>query len=393
MKTDPSATVAEAIRRHRETFLKKHPPNAEVRKILGLLPLCRTSALGGHLYRCGDCGYEQPRYNSCGNRHCPNCQVAAREKWLAEQEAALLDLPYFHVVFTLPANLQPLILQNKTEGYNLLFGCAAETLLKFGRDPKHGLGGQLGFTAVLHTWNQTLGPHAHLHVLIPAGALSADKEAFTRARNAKWLFPVRALSRVFRALFLKRLRLAHANGRLQFHGRLAGLNDADAFAAMIGPLTQTDWVVYAKAPFAGPESVLAYLGRYTHRVGLTNARILKVTDRQVLFAYRDPQDASRKKTLALGGAEFLRRFFLHVLPKGFTRIRHYGFLGNAVRRANLPLIRLLLGQIAPEPEEETLAERIARVYAIDLDACPCCGTGRMAHVKILPVIRCKSPPA
>ena len=392
MNTKAPTTVAEAIRRHRAAFIKKYLPHVEVRKLLDLLPLCRTAALGGHLYRCVDCGHEQPRYNSCGNRHCPNCQVKARETWLAKQEADLLEVPYFHMVFTLPAELQPLILQNKTEGYNLLFRCAADTLMKFGRDPTHQLGGQLGFTSVLHTWNQTLGPHAHVHVLIPAGTLSKDKRSFTCAMQGKWLFPVKALSGVFRAMYLKRLKKAHAQDRLTFHGQLAHLNAPKAFAAYIEPLFSKDWVVYAKRPFGGAKQVLGYLGRYTHRVGISNARIIGVTDKQVVFTCRDSKDAARKKVMGLDGVEFLRRFFLHVLPKGFTRIRHYGFLGNAVRKTNVPRIRKLIGQSTPEPVEETPIERISRVYGIDLNACPCCRTGRLEHVGQLGPVRCKDPP-
>lgn len=384
--------MAEAILRHRAAFVQRHPPNLEVCKLLGLLPLCRTSALGGHLYRCSDCGYEQPRYNSCGNRHCPNCQVKARETWLAKQEADLLAVPYFHLVFTLPAELQSLLLQNKHAGYNLLFQCAAETLLKFGRDRRHGLQGQLGFTAVLHTWNQTLGPHAHLHVLIPAGALSNNKATFTQLSNPAWLFPVKALSKVFRAMYLKRLEAVRAKGQLTFHGQLSSWQDAKVFADRLQPLYEKDWVVYAKRPFGGPQQVLNYLGRYTHRVAIANTRILEVTDKQVQFSYRDRKDTAKKKTMTLHGEEFLRRFFLHVLPKGFTRIRHYGFLGNAVRKTNLPLIRNLIGQPAPDPVEETPVERIARVYDIDLNACPNCRTGRMQHACRLPRPHCNDPP-
>lgn len=392
MQAKAPATVAEVIRRHRDAYIKKYPPSDEVYKLLNLLPLCRTEALGGHLYRCSDCGYEQPRYNSCRNRHCPVCQATAREKWLAEQEASLLEVPYFHMVFTLPGELQALILQNKKVGYNLLFKCAADTLLKFGHDPKHQLNGQLGFTSLLHTWNQRLGPHAHVHVLIPAGALSANKERFTTAPNERWLFPVKALSVVFRAMYLKRLNAAHKKGTLAFHGKLIGLADARAFAAHLEPLYHKPWVVYGKRPFGGPEQVLRYLGRYTHRVGISNARIKNVDAHGVSFACRDRKDATKKNILTLDGPEFLRRFFLHVLPKRFTRIRHYGFLGNAVGKANIPLIRKLLDQPAPEALEETPIERIARIYAIDLCACQRCKTGRMEQVHELPRPRCNDPP-
>ena len=385
MTSQIPATVAEVILRHRAAYIEKHRPPEAVHQLLNLLPLCRTAALGGHLYACASCGYEHPRYNSCGNRHCPACQSIAREAWLAEQEEALLDLPYFHLVFTLPGELQPLILRNKTVGYNLLFKCTANTLLKFGRDPKHQLGGQLGFTAVLHTWNQRLLPHAHLHVLVPAGALSKDKQRFTAAPTPKWLFPVRALSEVFRAMFLKRLMKAHRKEPL------LGIED-DALAALTHSLRAKPWVVYAKRAFAGPEQVLHYLGRYTHKVAISSARIKTVDDQRVTIACRDPDNAAKKTTLSLEGVEFLRRFFLHVLPKGFTRIRHYGFLGNAVRKTNIPLIRARLGQSEPEARDETPMERMERVYGIDLGACPKCKTGRMTYLRELPPTRCNDPP-
>ena len=372
-----TATVAEAIRRHGEAFLRTHAASAEVRRLMAVLPLCRTAALGGHLHRCDHCGHEEPRYNSCGNRHCPNCQVLARETWLAKQEASLLEVPYFHMVFTLPAELQPLILQNKKACYTLLFQSVAKTLHTFGRDPRHGFEGQLGFTCVLHTWNQTLGAHAHLHVLIPAGALSEDGKTYRRAGKGKWLFPVRALSRVYRAIFLKGLAKLHRKGKLEFHGKLEGPRDSLAFQSLVDPLYQKEWVVFAKRPFAGPRQVLAYLGRYTHKVGIANQRILDVSEQTVTFRHRDPKDPARKKTLTLEGHEFLRRFFLHTLPAGFTRIRHYGYLGNATRKKAVAHIRDLIGQTAPPPETETAAERIERVYGVNLRQCARCKTGRM----------------
>ena len=392
MKTNAPATVAEALLRHGVAFLKKHPPGLDVYNLLNLLPLCRTRALGGHLYRCSECGHEQPRYDSCGNRHCPNCQVKAREAWLARQEADLLEVPYFHLVFTLPEELQPLLLQNKKAGYNLLFGCSADTLLTFGKDPHHGLEGQLGFTFVLHTWNQTLGLHAHLHVLVPAGALSLEKTRFKKVSNPNWLFPVKALSKVFRAMFLKRLKEAHAKGKLAFHGPLTRLRDSEVLATHLQPLYEKDWVVYAKRPFGGPQQVLAYLGRYTHRIAISNFRVLEVTDKHVFFSYRDRKQAAQTKVMRLDGAEFLRRFFLHVLPKGFTRIRHYGFLGNAVRKTHLLLIGDLMGQSHPKPIEEAPIERIARIYHIDLNACPHCRTGRLQLMLELSRPHCKDPP-
>lgn len=383
MSSSDTATVAEAIRRHGEAFLRTHAPAADVRRLMAVLPLCRTAALGGHLHRCDHCGHEEPRYNSCGNRHCPNCQVLARETWLAKQEASLLEVPYFHMVFTLPAELQPLILQNKKACYTLLFQSVAKTLHIFGRDPRHGFEGQLGFTSVLHTWNQTLGAHAHLHVLLPAGALSEDGTSYRRAGKGKWLFPVRALSRVYRAIFLKGLGRLHRKGLLEFHGKLEEVSEPAGFQSLLNPLYQKEWVVFAKRPFAGPRQVLAYLGRYTHKVGISNPRILEVTDQTVTFRHRDPNDPAQKKTLTLPGPEFLRRFFLHVLPDGFTRIRHYGYLGNAVRKQAVARIRELIGQRAPPPDTESATERIERVYGINLRQCPQCKTGQMHPGEVL----------
>ena len=385
---DTPATVAEAIRRHGAACAPRLSPDA--RRLMAVLPLCRTAALGGHLHRCTDCGHEQPQYNSCGNRHCPNCQVLARERWLSRQERALLDLPYFHMVFTLPQCLQPLLLQNKEAGYTLLFQTVASTLQSFARDPRHGLEGQIGFTSVLHTWNQTLGPHAHLHVLLPAGALSEDHATFRKAPDRKWIFPVRALSTVFRARFMKGLRALRMKQRLQFHGQLTRLREDDSWQSLENQAFAQEWVVYAKRPFGGPKAVLAYLGRYTHRVAISNARIREVTDQTVCFAYRDRKDASQKKEMTLPGPEFLRRFFLHNLPSGFTRIRHYGFLGNSVRNERLPVIRTLIGQADPPAEEAGPHQRLEQLHGIRLRACPCCKTGEMLPVKPLP--RVHDPP-
>jgi hypothetical protein len=391
MSSSDTATVAGAIRRHGEAFLQSHAPPAQTRRLMAVLPLCRTAALGGHLHRCDHCGHEEPRYNSCGNRHCPNCQVLARETWLAKQEASLLEVPYFHMVFTLPSELQPLILQNKKACYTLLFQSAAKTLHTFGRDPRHGFEGQLGFTSVLHTWNQTLGAHAHLHVLIPAGALSTDGTSYRRAGKGRWLFPVRALSKVHRAVFLKGLSKLHRKGKLAFHGTLEVLSTPEAFQSLIDPLYQKEWVVFAKRPFAGPRQVLAYLGRYTHKVGIANPRILEVSDQTVSFRHRDPKDATRKKTLTLQGPEFLRRFFLHALPDGFTRIRHYGYLGNAVRKRAVARIREIIGQTAPTPNTESAPERIQRVYGVNLRQCPQCKTGNLHPVGELTPFKGQSP--
>lgn len=384
MGTSETGTVAEAIRQHGPDYLANGGVSRDARRLMAVLPLCRTAALGGHLHRCDHCGHEQPRYNSCGNRHCPNCQAFAREKWLMKQEESLLDLPYFHMVFTLPAELQPLILQNKKAGYNLLFKTVADTLMKFGKDPRHGLEGQLGFTAVLHTWDQRLGPHAHLHVLIPAGALSKDGTVFRHAPDRRWLFPVRALSKVYRALFVKRLRNLWEKDGLECHGALEPLRQKEAFTELLNRLFEKDWVVYAKRPFGGPEAVLKYLGRYTHRVGISNARIQSVNATGVTFSARDRKDPAKKSLVTLKGVEFLRRFFLHILPSGFTRIRHYGYLGNSVRHKKVPLIRKHIGQSPPKVTEESVTERMTRSFDEAPDQCPACKQGRLYLARTLP---------
>jgi hypothetical protein len=387
--TGAETTVAGAILRHREAFLSRHPACRTTRRLLALLPLCRTSALGGHLHRCGDCGHEQPRYNPCGNRHCPACQTAAREKWVAKQEEALLPLPYFHLVFTLPAELQLPLLQNKEEGYNLLFQSAAKTLQRFGADPRHGLEGQLGFTAVLHTWSQTLSAHAHLHVLIPAGALSKDRRVFRVVPNSSWLFPVRAVSKVFRAIFLDGWERRSKAGKLRFHGNQADWSDPAILERRCRELRGKEWVVYAKKPFAGPSHVVRYLGRYTHRVAISNARIQDVGE-TVRFEYRDRKDPSRKKTMELPGPEFLRRFFLHTLPPGFTKIRHYGFLANNGRAANLSLIRDMLD--AGESPRETERSPASAEPARRPPRCPRCETGILQVAGMLSPNRSTGPP-
>jgi len=371
-QTGTAATLAEAIRRHGNDYRTRHQPAGKVRSLLGLLPLCRTPALGGTLYRCSDCGRHEPRWRSCGNRHCPQCQTKAREKWVAKQEAQLLDLPYFHLVFTLPGELQCLLLANKEAGYSLLFRAVAATLKRFGE--AHG---QLGFTAVLHTWNQRLLPHAHLHVIVPAVAIRSDGSA-ARIGKGTFLFPVKALANVFRAKFLDGLK------RLQRHEGLRGLppgTTPERFVANLQALYDKDWWVYAKRPFGGPKQVLAYLGRYTHRTAISNHRIRRVDDRHVVFAARDPKRPGKKVEVCVPGSEFLRRFFFHVLPGGFTRIRHYGFLSGGVRAKRLASLRTALGQNAPTVEP--LEQRMERLCGGSGYECPHCPSGQLVLVRPL----------
>jgi hypothetical protein len=321
-------------------------------------------------------------YNSCRNRHCPKCQTLTKERWLAARKADLLPIPYFHVVFTLPHDLNALAQGNPRVIYALLFRAAADTLLAFGRDPRH-LGGTIGITAILHTWGQTLSQHLHLHCLVTGGAVAPDRTQWIAGR-ASFLFPVRALSMVFRAKYLAGLQRAFAAGQLTFVGGTAALADRRAFVAFLGQLRAIDWIVYAKRPFAGPEQVLAYLGRYTHRVALSNDRLVDHRDGRVRFRWKDYADHDRVKVMTLEIDEFLRRFLLHVVPRGFMRIRHFGLLANRARRDALTRCRDLLGQqLTDDAQPESAAMLMCRLTGIDLARCPVCGEGRMQITAIV----------
>lgn len=382
--------VAEIFRRHGDAYRQAqagHLGRTE-RRVMGAIMACRTAALGGHVERCADCGVIRVAYNSCRNRHCPKCQGLARAEWLAERQAELLPVPYFHVVFTVPAAVGAIAFQNKAVVYAILFRAAAETLRTIAADPRH-LGAEIGVVAVLHSWGQTLQHHPHVHCLVPGGGLSADGTSWVACRPGFFL-PVRVLSRLFRRLFLQQLQTAHAAGELAFFGDLAGLADKAAFTRHVAELQRTDWVVYAKRPFAGPAQVLAYLGRYTHRVAIANSRLVGFDDDQVSFRWRDYRHRDKVKVMTLAAAEFIRRFLLHTLPDGFHRIRHYGFLANAQRAAKLALCRRLLGVPPATPASAAPAnyrERYRQLTGISLDLCPCCG-GRMEPIgALLPAIR------
>jgi hypothetical protein len=343
----PALEVADIVRAHGEEFRQAHATtlSSGQKRVLRAIETCRTAALGGHLERCDRCGHERNAYNSCANRHCPKCQSLARAKWLAKRQAELLPCEYFHVVFTLPESLAALALQNKQQMYGLLFQATAETLQDIAADPKH-LGAQIGFFCILHTWGQTLTAHPHLHCVVPGGGLSLDGSHWVACRPGFFL-PVRVLSRRFRTLYLRYLEQAYATGKLQFHGDLQPLSEPRAFARYLAPLRLAEWVVYSKPPFGGPERVLNYLGRYTHRVAISNDRLQELKDGKVTFTYKDYKHENRQKMMTLMADEFLRRFLLHVLPNGFQRIRHYGLLGNRHRAKNLARCRALLGVLTP----------------------------------------------
>jgi hypothetical protein len=348
--------------------------------VLQSLAACRTSALGGHVESCDACGCSHPVYNSCRDRHCPKCQGAARAAWLDARRDELLPVEYFHVVFTIPAAIAQVAWQNKGIVYGILFETAAATLQEIAADPKH-LGAEMGFLSVLHTWGQNLLHHPHLHCLVPGGGIAPDGRRWVSCRPGFFL-PVRVLSRVFRGKFLQRLREAYDRGQLQFHGSLLEQGTSTGFAKLVAESYRTEWVVYAKPPFGGPEQVLKYLARYTHRVAISNTRLLHLENGQVTFRWKDYAAGSRVRTMTLSAAEFLRRFLLHVLPTGFVRIRHYGFLANCHRQTKLTLCRALLGVTPGEPEPVSAApanEAGVDESSVDSSAriCPYCKLGRI----------------
>jgi hypothetical protein len=350
------------------------------RRVMTAIELCRTAALGGHVERCDDCAHTRIAYNSCRNRHCPKCQWMAAQAWLEAREAELLPIPYFHVVFTLPAAIGAIAFQNKAKVYGLLFTAAAEALTTIAADPKH-LGADIGLTAVLHTWGQSLDHHPHVHCIVPGGGVSPDGMSWVRCRP-NFFLPVRVLSRLFRRLFLEGLVAAFDAGELQFFSRLVALKDRETFQAYLAPLRTQEWVVFAKRPFAGPGQVLAYLARYTHRVAISNSRLLELTDEHVGFRWKDYREdgVARSKTMRLPVGEFIRRFLLHVLPNGFHRIRHYGLFANGHRADKLMLCRRLL-QVPSTPTErgsDSLDQEVAP--GNDAPPCPCCG-GRMKIIE------------
>ncbi|KRB29942.1 transposase [Mesorhizobium sp. Root172] len=341
---------------------------------MSAIEYCRTAALGGHVEACEDCGQWRIAYNSCRNRHCPKCQGVVARTWLAEREADLLPVGYFHVVFTLPAEIADIAFHNKALVYDLLFKAAAETMLTIAADPRH-LGGRIGITAVLHTWGSAMTHHPHLHMIVPGGGIAPDGSRWISSRSA-FLLPVRVLGKLFRRLFLARLVALHDAGRLAFFGSMAHLSARQAFMRHLSPVRKKRWVVYAKAPFAGPEAVLAYLSRYTHRVAISNRRLIRFDEAGVTFRYKDYRrdGTDRQQVMTLATDEFIRRFLLHVLPRGFHRIRHYGLLAGSAHKASLARARELLDVAAPSDDNTPDEPEDFR------PPCPCCG-GRMIVIE------------
>jgi hypothetical protein len=380
--------VADVFRSFGAAYLDQYPASRDQRRVLKDITACKTAALGGHKARCDRCGHEKIFYNSCRNRHCPKCQGAARAKWLADRTSELLDTPYFHVVFTLPDTLGPLALQNKEVLYGILFRAASETLLRIANDPKH-LGAHVGFLGVLHTWGQRLDHHPHLHFVVPGGGLSSDGTRWISARGSFFL-PVRVLSRLFRGKFLAYLREAIDHGRLKFQGKLAGLEDQAERKSFFRSLWRTEWVVYSKPPFGGPGKVLKYLARYTHRVAISDQRLVSLRDGKVTFGYKDYRCGNVQRTMTVEATEFIRRFLQHVLPASFHRIRYFGFLANRARKKNIALARRLLRLNTADPSQTAPPQApSANLPEAELDPhgkerlCPVCKTGHMVIVETI----------
>ncbi|MGG6898230.1 IS91 family transposase [Rhizobium sp. BR 315] len=365
--------VADIFRRHGEAYRQSHDTHLGrlERRVMSAVEMCRTARLGGHVQQCQDCEALRIAYNSCRNRHCPKCQGQASRDWLAARQADLLPVGYFHVVFTMPPAIAEIAFQNKQKVYAILFRAVAETLRRLAADPRH-LGAELGFIAVLHSWGQNLHYHPHIHCIVPGGGLSFDQTRWVACRR-NFFLPVRVLSRLFRRLFLQYLKQAHDEGELQFFGSIANLAHPAAFTCMIKAARRVDWIVYAKPPFAGPQQVLAYLGRYTHRIAISNSRLVRMDGGHVTFRWRDYRRGSRQKLMTIDAHEFIRRFLLHTVPDGFHRIRHYGLLANGHRQQKLEACRNLLKVPQPEEPVEDLDTVEAPPFA---HRCPCCG-GRM----------------
>ena len=379
----PQLEMADVLHLYGEAFRQQHAASLSTaqRRVMTAIELCRTAALGGHVEPCDSCGQQRVFYNSCRNRHCPKCQSLARAQWIENRLAEILDCQYFHVVFTIPAEMAALAYQNKEVVYGILFRTSAETLRTIAADPRH-LGAEIGFFSVLHTWGQNLLHHPHVHCVVAGGGLAPDGQHWVACKPGFFL-PVRVLSRLFRRLFLENLQRAFDSGQLQFFATLQSLRDPLAFARYLVPCATPEWVVYAKPPFAGPQQVLDYVGRYTHRVAISNNRLLALENGSVTFRWKDYRHSSQPKTMTLTADEFLRRFLLHVLPDGLQRIRYYGFLGNRYRAQKLTRCRQLLGMAAPSETAgapQDYRDRYERLTGFSLRECPSCGQGRMVLV-------------
>jgi hypothetical protein len=387
-KEHVSVELGDVFRRHGEEYIKHNNIPGEYYKIMFHITHCRTSTLGGHLLECDECGLLKNAYNSCRDRHCPKCQTMVKEQWLNDRKAELLPCGYFHNVFTLPHLLNPVILCNKKICFDILFAATNETLKVFASDPQWRLLGMPGFIAVLHTWSQTLMDHFHLHCLIPAGVLSFDKKKWKPARKGKkkYLFKITSIAKEFKKRYLKKLKKAYEDGLLIFPGSVAKYNTKEEFDNLLNQARDKKWVAYTKRPFAGLEQVLEYLGRYTHRVAITNNRIKNMENGQVTFSYKDRKRDNEIREMTLPAREFIRRFMLHVLPHGFMKIRYYGFLAHTNKKWSIPLLRNLIDPeaILPEKVNETIKEMMLRLTGVDITLCPECKKGKLVSIKKLP---------
>jgi hypothetical protein len=391
MTQEESLEVADIFRKHGHAYREFHKMPLNHIRTMRSIERCRTAELGGHIDECDCCGRIRISYNSCRNRHCPKCQFLKKEKWLEQRKEDLLAVPYFHVVFTIPAKLNPLALRNKRVLYDILFQSVSETLIELARDPKH-LGGQIGFICILHTWGQNLMDHPHIHCIVTGGGLSPDRKRWLPCRKG-FFIPVKVLSRLFRGKVLAYLKKSWESKELEFSGTIAKLKDW--FAVLLNDLYKMEWVVYAKPPFKDAEMLIDYLGRYTHRIAIGNHRILKIEDREVFFHWRDYADGNKKKIMRLEASEFIRRFMLHVLPRKFVKIRYYGLLANRKRDSMLSQCRRLLSDpIKPKKKKdtETWQELLLRTCGMDLTTCPFCKNGRMIKKEVIQPPRCNSPP-
>jgi hypothetical protein len=375
--------IQDILKEHGAIYRQEHKLLLTHHKAMNSIERCRTSALGGHVDKCDECGYTQISYNSCRNRHCPKCQMLAKERWIEARKEELLSVQYFHVVFTIPDTINPIAYQNQKAVYSILFRAVSETLLELANDKKY-LGAKLGITSVLHTWGQNLMHHPHIHCIVPGGGLSSLNE-WTDSKK-KFFIPVRVLSRKFRGKFLFYLKKAYEENQLEFHSSIEHIGNGQEFRNLLSKCYQTEWVVYCKKPFKNAESVVAYLGRYTHRVAISNNRIIKLEKGQVTFKWRDYRDKKKEKLMTVSAEEFIRRFLIHVLPDRFVKIRHYGILGSRNKSTKLKLCKRLTGTIfhIKKTEKLTAAEMMLKLAGRDITLCPCCGSGKLTRSLALP---------
>lgn len=386
MKNNNSKSeVADVFHLYGDRFCQNNALSNAQLKVMRHIKICRTAALGGHVEQCNNCGFERISYNSCRDRHCPKCQTLVKEKWLNDRKSELLPCGYFHLVFTIPHELNPIILCNKKVALSILFAAVNQTLQAFAKDPQWRLCGQLGFILVLHTWSQTLMDHFHLHCLIPGGALSFTKDRWIPAKGS-FLFRVQSLAKAFKNRYLTLFNTAYHKNELIFPGKTVCYKSREKFDLLIRSVSKTKWITYARRPFAGPEQVLEYMGRYTHRVAISNNRIKSVDNGKVTFTYRDRTNNNELKTMTLTSDEFIRRFLLHVLPEGFMKIRYFGFLSNTNKKQTIPLIRKFIGSDVklPKKHNETVIEMLYRLTGEDITCCPECKKGKMEVIKRLP---------